>query len=135
MAEVKQFKDVSGKAIRFRNFSGKAGKYNVEGDRNFCLLIDPETADELQREGFNVRFLNPRDDSEDPVPYISVKVAYGKGRPPKIVMITKKGKTELDEDSVGLLDWVEINVAHIAINPYEWVHGGNSGTKAYLKTM
>lgn len=135
MSEVKQFKDVSGKTIRFRNFSGKPGKYNAEGDRNFCLLIDPETADELQAEGFAVRFLNPRDENEDPVPYISVKVAYGKGRPPKIVMITKKGKTELDEESVSLLDWAEINVAHISINPYEWSVGGKAGVKAYLKTM
>jgi len=135
MSDAKQFKDVSGKAIRFRNFSGKPGKYNAEGDRNFCLLIDPETADELQHEGFNIRYLNPRDENEDPVPYLPVKVAFGKGRPPKIVMITKRGKTELDEDSVDCLDWAEIDYAHIAINPYHYNVSGREGIKAYLKTM
>ena len=37
--EVKKFYDVDSKAIRFRNFAGKAGQYNAEGDRNFCLLL------------------------------------------------------------------------------------------------
>ena len=135
MSDVKQFKDVSGRAIRFRNFSGKAGRFNAEGDRNFCLIIDPETADELQSDGFTVRYLNPRDENEDPVPYLPIKVAYGKGRPPKIVMITKRGKTELDEESVSCLDWAEINYAHIAINPYHYDVAGRRGVKAYLKTM
>lgn len=135
MAEVKKFEDVSGRAIRWRNFSGKAGKYNAEGDRNFCLLLDPESADQLQQEGFNVRYLNPRDEDELPTPYLSIKVAYGKGRPPKIVMLTKRGKTELDEESVSALDWAEIEKADIAINPYHYDVSGRTGIKAYLKTM
>lgn len=135
MSEVKQFKDVSGKAVRFRNFSGKPGKYNAEGDRNFCLLLDPESADDLQKEGYNIRYLNPRDDADDPVPYLPIKVAFGKGRPPKIVMVTKKGKCDLDEESVSCLDWAEIETVHIAINPYHYNVSGREGIKAYLKTM
>lgn len=135
MAEVKKFLDVSGRAIRWRNFAGKAGKFNAEGDRNFCLLLDPDSADQLQNEGWNVRYLNPREDGDVPTPYIQVKVAYGKGRPPKIVMVTKRGKTELDEDSVSSLDWAEIQKADIAINPYEYDVHGRHGIKAYLKTM
>ena len=50
MAEVKKFYDVQGSAIKWRNFEGKAGKFNAEGDRNFCLLIDPDSADVLQSE-------------------------------------------------------------------------------------
>lgn len=90
MAEVKKFYDVQGSAIKWRNFEGKAGKFNAEGDRNFCLLIDPDSADVLQSEGFNIRYLKPREDGDVPVPYLPVKVAYGKGRPPKIVMVTKE---------------------------------------------
>ena len=135
MADVKKFYDVKGAAIKWRNFQGKAGKFNAEGDRNFCLLIDPDSADELQAEGFNIRFLKPRDEDDVPAPYLPVKVAYGKGRPPKIIMVTKRGKTELDEETVSALDWAEIEKADIAINPYEYDVQGRHGIKAYLKTM
>lgn len=136
MAEVKKFLDVVSGAIRFRNFAGKEGRYNKEGDRNFCLLLDPEDADEMLKEGWNVRFLNPRDEGDEPTPYIQIKVGFGgKGRPPKIVIVTNRGKTQLDEDTVNTLDWAEIEKADIAINPYHYEVNGKSGIKAYLKTM
>ncbi|MBR2245756.1 MAG: hypothetical protein IJ880_01800 [Bacilli bacterium] len=136
MAEKKIFKGVKSGAIRFRNFSGKEGKFNKEGDRNFCILLDPESADEMISEGWNVRFLNPRDDGDEPTPYIQVKVGFGgKGRPPKIVMISKRGQTQIGEDEVNILDWAEIDFADIAINPYHYTVNGKSGVKAYLKTM
>ncbi|NMC58666.1 MAG: hypothetical protein GYA51_04660, partial [Candidatus Methanofastidiosa archaeon] len=34
--------------IAFRNFSGKEGKYNPAGRRNFCVFLDPKTAEELE---------------------------------------------------------------------------------------
>lgn len=135
MAEVVKFYDVDGRNIRFRNFEGKAGKFNVEGDRNFCLLLDPDLADNMHRDGFNIRYLNPKSEDDEPIPYLPVKVQFGKGRPPKIVQVTKHGKTELDEDSVRNLDWAEIEKADIAINPYEYHVNGRDGIKAYLKTM
>ena len=141
MAEVIKFYDVDGRNMRFRNFAGKAGKYNLEGDRNFCLLLNPDVADEMSEEGFNVRYLKPRDDGDDPVPYIQVKLKYydrsgNRLRPPKIVQITKRGKTELDEETVNNLDWAEIEKFDSAINPrpYENVNG-RSGVTAYLKTL
>ena len=97
--------------------------------------LDRLVADVLQSEGFNIRFLKPREDGDEPVPYLPVKVAYGKGRPPKVVMVTKRGKTDLDEDSIKTLDWAEIEKADIAINPYEYDVQGRHGIKAYLKTM
>ena len=136
MAESKIFRHVVSGAIRFRNFAGKEGRYNKEGDRNFCILLNPDDADEMIHDGWNVRFLNPRDEGDEPVPYIQVKVGFGgKGRPPKVVMVTKRGKTQLDENSVNTLDWAEIEFADIAINPYHYTVNGKSGIKAYLKTM
>lgn len=136
MADVKIFKDVTPGAIRFRNFEGKEGRYNKAGDRNFCLLLNPDDADDMSREGWNVRYLNPRDEGEEPVPYIQIKVGFGgKGRPPKVVLVKSGKKTNLDEDSVNILDWAEIKKADIAINPYHYNVNGKSGIKAYLKTL
>lgn len=136
MAEKKIFKGVNAGAIRFRNFSGKEGKFNAEGDRNFCLLLDPDCADEMIKEGWNIRFLNPRDEGDEPTPYIQVKVGFGgKGRPPKVVMISRKGQTQIGEEEVNILDWADIEFADIAINPYHYTVNGKSGIKAYLKTM
>lgn len=136
MAEVKKFYDVVSGAIRFRNFAGKEGRYNKAGDRNFCLLLNPEDADAMLKDGWNVRFLDPRDEGDKPTPYIQIKVGFGgKGRPPKIVLVTKRGKTQVDEDTVNTLDWAEIEKADIAINPYHYEVNGKFGVKAYLKTM
>lgn len=141
MAEIIKFFDVDGRNMRFRNFAGKAGKYNAEGDRNFCLLLNPEVAAEMAADGFNIKYLKPRDEEEDPVPYIQIKLKYysrsgERLRPPKIVLLTKKGKTQLDEDSVNTLDWAEIEKFDIAINPREYNNiQGRSGVSAYLKTL
>lgn len=121
--------------IRFRNFIGAKGRYNAEGDRNFCLLLDPADASQMEADGWKVKYLKPRDDQDEPTPYIQVAVNYKSGRPPKIVMITSKGKTVLQEDMVFLLDWAEIENIDLIINKYEWEVNGNSGIKAYLKSM
>lgn len=141
MAEVLKFYDVDGRNMRFRNFAGKAGQFNMEGDRNFCLLLNPSVADDMQKEGFNIRYLNPRDDGDDPVPYVQVKLKYHDraGNPlrgPKIVQITRRGKTEIHEDTISNLDWAEIEKFDISINPrpYENING-RSGVTAYLKTL
>lgn len=126
--------------IIFRNFAGKEGMYNSEGDRNFCVILDPETADKMVADGWNVKTLKPRDEGDEPTPYIQVSVKYrGRDgnlvRPPTIAMITSRGRLNLTEDECEVLDWVNIAVADLIIRPYHWSVRENSGIKAYLQSL
>ena len=120
--------------IVFRNFAGHEGKYNKEGERDFCVLLDPDVAEDMRRDGWNIRTLKAREEGEPGTPYVNVQVSY-KGRPPMIYMITSRGRTAIDENSVELLDWAEIRNADLILRPYNWDVNGEQGVKAYLKSL
>lgn len=121
--------------IIFRNFSGKESKFNRVGNRNFCVILDgKEEADELSCDGWNVKSLQPRDEDDDTLYYIQVAVNFSNTQP-RIFLITRSGKTQLDEESVSLLDNAEIRNVDLTIRPYHWEVNGKSGVKAYLRSM
>ena len=120
--------------IGFRNFSGKEGKYNPSGRRNFCVFLDPKIAEDLVADGWNVRYLEPRDPDDEKQAYLQVAVNFS-NVPPKIIVITSKNKTTLEETTVNMLDWAEIENVDLIIRPYNWDVNGKSGVKAYIKSM
>lgn len=119
----------------FRNFSGKPGTYNAEGDRNFCIVIPEQLVPAMERDGWNVKELSGVDENDPPKHFIRVKVRFNSNRPPKIVMISSSGKTMLDEESVDVLDWTDILSADISINPYETEYHGSPHVTGYLKSL
>jgi hypothetical protein len=128
---------MEGVRIIFRNFSGKEGQFNREGDRNFAVLIDDQLALAMAEDDWNVKWLNPREgDEEDQTPqaYLPVSVNF-KGRPPRIVLITSRGRTNLDEDSVEMLDWADIINVDLIVRPYVWTVREKTGVKAYLQSI
>lgn len=134
MSRVEGTISIEDAEIMFRNFSGAEGQYNAKGRRNFCVLLDPPLADALTNDGWNVKVLKSRDEDEEERPYLQVAVSYD-NIPPRIMMITKNGKTTMTEETVGMLDWAEIKSVDLIIRPYNWEVSGKTGVKAYVKTM
>lgn len=127
---------MEGVRIIFRNFAGKEGKYNREGDRNFAVILDDKVAETLAADNWNVKWLQPRSEEEEehPQAYLPVSLSY-KGRPPRVVLITSRGRTNLDEDQVEMLDWANIINVDLIVRPYEWLVNNKTGIKAYCQSI
>ena len=132
---ILQIDNIDGRDIIFRNFEGRGDKFNREGDRNFSLRIrERDTADALADQGWNVKIKDARDEDEDDFMRLPVKVkftAYG----PNVYLWSGNNRVELDEESIGCLDSIEIDHVNMDIRPYNWEVSGKTGRTAYLQTI
>jgi hypothetical protein len=117
-----------------RNFSGREGMYNREGDREFSVLLDDDVATAMAKDGWNVKWFKAKEPGEPEQAFLTISVKFKK-RPPRIVLITSRGRTTLTEDEVELLDYADIRTVDLIVRPYEWVVNGKTGIKAYLKSL
>lgn len=125
----------------FKNFSGKPSDFNVAGDRNFCIVLDEDLANELLAIGWPVKVKPPRDDSDDEgnFCYMKIKVKFGDNPNlhPQIFRIVNGNKVKLTENTVGCLDYDAITNVDLRIRPYNYPPKGNrpGGVTAYLESM
>ena len=121
--------------IIFKNFEGRGDKFNRAGDRNFSLLIeDPNTADALVKEGWNVKIKPGRDEDEEPFMRLPVKVKFTEYGP-NVYLRTGDLVNKLDEESISCLDDIDIESVNMDIRPYDWEVNGRTGRTAYLQSM
>ena len=121
--------------IIYRNFAGAPSKFNREGDRNFAVVIpDEEIKDALINEGYNVKIKPPRDEDEAPFMYLPVKVKFN-DRGPAAYLQSGKVMRKLDEDSIAMLDDIDILSVDLDIRPYDWEVQGKTGRTAYLQSI
>ena len=120
--------------IMFRNFRGEASKFNAAGKRNFCVRLDQDIADQMIDDGWNVKFLRPREEGDEPTPYIQVAVSFDNIEP-NIFAITGHHKNRLNSDTIDIIDYAEIENIDLIIRPYNWEVNGKTGVKAYVKNM
>lgn len=121
--------------VMFRNFAGRAQTYNTEGDRNFCIFLEPDQAAYLKGIGYNVKQLRVKEEGDLPQDYLQVSMEYRKGRPPRVVVVTHKGKVDYGIDEIPVLDFADVKNWDVLINPFPWDVNGNQGIKAYLKAV
>lgn len=121
--------------IIYRNFTGEGSKYNREGDRNFALLIESEDIkDALIEEGWNVKVKPPREEGDSPFMFLPVKVKFN-DRGPAVYLKSGERANRLDEESVGVLDNVDILSVNMDIRPFDWEVNGKTGRTAYLQSI
>lgn len=125
---------MEGRRILFRNFSGEEGQFNAAGKRNFNVLLEEDEAQRMIADGWNVKYLRAKEEGDVDQPRLEVAVNFGR-RPPRIVLITSKGKTPLGEAEVNLLDWADIINVDLIVRPYHWEVGDKTGVKAYLNSI
>lgn len=123
------------------NFEGREEMYNEEGNRYFNVELPAEIVENVQRDGWNVKFTKPRKtaspeelESFEPKPYLEVLVGF-KYRPPTIVLIMDGRQTNIDEDTVGTIDNVELESFDVVLRGRPWDAAFGSGIKAYLQTF
>lgn len=136
---------IEGAQLVLRNFSGKPGDFNAEGDRNTGVILPEDLAQAMIEDGWPVKQFRPREEGDEGSYWIPVSVKYRDkmgemvARPPRVVMITptKRGvnRTNLGEKEVEVLDYVNVKTADIIIRPYEYTVSGRSGVKAYAQSL
>lgn len=126
---------LEGVRLVFRNFGGEPKQFNDAGKRNFSIVLTPAEADRLEKDGWNVKRKPPREEGDDEFCHLKVSVNFASRRPPRIIMITSRSRTTLDADTASLMDVAELDNVDLIIRPYDWEVNGNTGRKAYLKTL
>ena len=128
------FEDVR---IIWRNFAGEQKQFNAEGDRNFHLVLTEEQASTMAEHGWNVKTKEPREEGDSPLYVLKVKVSFKGRTPPRLILISSRGRTTLNEDLAMMLDWAELQTVDLIVRPYDWniKSTGKTGRTAYLHSI
>ena len=131
----KDILEIEDARIIYRNFEGVASKFNREGDRNFAVIVpNDEIKDILVEAGWNVKIKPPRDEEDTPFMFIPVKVKFN-NRGPAAYLRSGETVTRLNEETIGILDEIDIQSVSMDLRPYDWDVNGKTGRTAYLQAI
>ena len=127
--------------IIWRNFSGRPTQFTREGDRDFTLVIpNQEICDALLNDvnkygvPWNVKIKEPRDADDQPFMTLKVKVKFTDFGP-RVYLKSGNKTVQLDEDSIGCLDSIDISSVDLDIRPYDDIASGKPFRAAYLQSI
>jgi hypothetical protein len=129
----------------YKNFAGRKSEYNRLGFRTFCIIIDdPDFANQLKDDGWNVKIRAPKDEGDLPLYYLQLKMSFNSDesntnelqfRDPVVKRICNNTITELDADTTAQLDDDDIEYIDIRFRPSRWSVRGDSGYTGYVKEL
>ena len=121
--------------IIYRNFAGEASQFNRAGDRNFSVLIeDEQLANELRDHGWNVKIKQAREEGDTPFMHLPVKVKFN-DRGPSVYLVSGNNRVKLDEETIDMLDNIDILGVDLDIRPFDWEVNGKAGRAAYGQSI
>ena len=135
--------EINDARIIWPNFAGRPTEFNPDGGkREFNLVIpDEEIFEALKQDknrygdSWNVKERPPREDGDSPLRYLPVKVKFNDRGPKAYLKAGTNRPVELDEDSIGCLDNIDIMGVDLDIRPYDWEVNGKTGRTAYLQSI
>lgn len=147
--------EITDAKLIFRNFRGLQTEFNDEGKRNFCVLISggefdngkevfkldaEEMADALRGEenrygvGWNVKVKLPKKEGDTPYHFLKVNVNFN-DRGPRIFVRSAGNVRTYDEETVGVLDRIDILCADLTIRPFDGETRMGAYRSAYLQSI
>ena len=118
------------------NFAGEAGRYNNAGKRNFVAFLPADAAADMEATGYNIKYLEPREEGQERQAFVKVNVNFVSRNPPEIFTVNSRGKRKLDAGTAMILDWAKTDRADIIVSRYERTDEfGKTTVTPYLQTM
>jgi hypothetical protein len=121
-----------------QNFAGIARPpYDEAGDHYFNVKVDPNIAEALKNDGWNIAYTKPGKDAPPevvnefiPEPFLKVAIGF-KFRPPTVILIRNGNPTLITEKTIGALDSTEFTKVDCVIRARRHEMQGG-GYKAWL---
>lgn len=96
--------EINGARIIFKNFSGKPGLYNKEGDRNFCLVLPDDAAVNFFRQnGYSPTVKPSGVEVGEFFRYLKVKLKFNQWGP---TIILKSGDKRQESMRILFQHWI-----------------------------
>lgn len=123
---------LNGVHLCYKNFSGAIrGEYDKLGDRKFSIILDEQTATELQNRGWPVSI---KPDKDGNGMWCTLPVHLGNYEPP-VYEKSNIAMAKLTGDDLNQLDKCMIEDADVYLRLATWKKGKRSGNSAYVNSM
>ena len=77
---------------------------------------------------------NITNEEESPFMYLPIKIKFN-NRGPAAYLVSGEQVTRLDEDSIEMLDEIDIQSVDLDVRPYDWEVNDKTGRSAYLQAI